>query len=112
MLFKHMRMNAAMKGILLLIVNGYLDHIHVLIRLKPDQNPAEIVRLLKGESSWWINKNQLTNERFAWQDGYYAASVNEWGVERVTRYIENQEQHHQKKSFEDEYREESYRLEL
>jgi putative transposase len=114
MVFEHIRINALSKGILLRIVNGYLDHVHVLIRLKLDQNPAEIARLLKGESSWWINKNRLTEERFEWQHEYYAASVEESGVNRVVRYIENQERHHQRKSFDDEHREfeEKYRFEL
>jgi REP element-mobilizing transposase RayT len=65
----------------------------------------KIVQLLKGESSFWINKNQLTREKFSWQDEYFAVSVSESKVETVREYIKNQEKHHQRKSFREEYQE-------
>lgn len=61
--------------------------------------------LIKGESSYWINKNKLTSTKFEWQDEYIALSVSESIVEKVRKYISNQEQHHIKKSFTDEYKE-------
>ena len=57
---------------------------------------------IKGESSHWINQNQLVSEKFMWQDDYYAVSVSESQVERVAAYINNQERHHSKRSFDEE----------
>lgn len=59
--------------------------------------------LIKGESSFWINKHGLTKEKFEWQDEYFAVSVSESQLNRVREYIKNQENHHQKKSFQNEY---------
>lgn len=68
-----------------------------------EQNIKKIIQLIKGESSFWINKNQLTKERFEWQDEYFAVSVSESVVDKVRDYIKNQEIHHQKKTFQEEY---------
>ncbi|SDQ71078.1 Transposase IS200 like [Chryseobacterium soldanellicola] len=103
--WKHIKDNAAEKGIFLDMINGYSDHCHCLISLGSNQNIEKIVQLLKGESSYWINKNQLTKERFAWQDEYFAVSISESMVQSVRNYIKNQEIHHKKKSFEEEYHE-------
>ena len=62
-------------------------------------------QLIKGESSHWLNQNQLTKEKFAWQDEYFAVSVSESMIENVRNYIKNQEKHHQKKTFVEEYQE-------
>ena len=64
---------------------------------------GKVVQLIKGESSFWINKNNLTVEKFHWQDGYFAVSVSESIIEQVRNYIKNQETHHLKKTFSDEY---------
>ncbi|AYZ13306.1 IS200/IS605 family transposase [Chryseobacterium arthrosphaerae] len=103
--WKHIKEYATEKGIFLDMINGYSDHCHCLISLGSDQNIEKIVQLLKGESSYWINKNKLTKEKFSWQDEYFAVSVSESVVDSVRNYIKNQEKHHQKKSFTDEYRE-------
>lgn len=103
--WKHIKENAAEKGIFLDMVNGYSDHCHCLISLSSNQNIEKVVQLLKGESSHWINKNQLTQEKFAWQDEYFAVSVSESMVESVRNYIKNQESHHRKKTFMEEYQE-------
>lgn len=103
--WKHIKENATEKGIFLDMVNGYSDHCHCLISLSSNQNIEKVVQLLKGESSHWINKNQLTQEKFAWQDEYFAVSVSESMVESVRNYIKDQESHHKKKSFVEEYRE-------
>ncbi|WP_076447172.1 IS200/IS605 family transposase [Chryseobacterium sp. RU37D] len=103
--WKHIKENASGKGIFLDMVNGYSDHCHCLISLSSNQNIEKIVQLLKGESSYWINKNQLTKEKFAWQDEYFAVSVSESKIESVRNYIKNQESHHKKKSFTEEYQE-------
>ncbi|WP_326984731.1 IS200/IS605 family transposase [Chryseobacterium sp. MYb264] len=103
--WKHIKENASEKGIFLDMVNGYSDHCHCLISLGSNQNIEKVVQLLKGESSFWINKNQLTKEKFAWQDEYFAVSVSESMIESVRNYIKNQEIHHKKKSFTEEYQE-------
>lgn len=87
------------------MINGYSDHCHCLISLGSDQNIEKIVQLLNGESSHWINKNKLTLGKFSWQDEYFAVSVSESMIESVRNYIKNQEKHHQKKSFGEEYKE-------
>lgn len=102
---KHIMENCKDKGIFLQAINGYTDHIHCLISLGKDQNIAKISQLIKGESSIWINKNQLIDQQFNWQDDYFAVSVSESQVSAVINYINNQENHHQKKSFNDEVEE-------
>ncbi|MFC5623651.1 transposase [Algoriphagus winogradskyi] len=99
----HIRQNAKEKGIFVDFVSGYSDHCHCLISLGTDQTIQRIMQLVKGESSFWINKNQLTAEKFEWQDEYYGVSVSESILPKVRKYIENQEQHHRKKSFQEEY---------
>ena len=78
-------------------VNGYDDHVHCLLSLRPDQSLAVVVHAVKGESSYWINKQKMTYERFSWQTEYYAASVGPGDFVKVRLYIQNQEQHHKKK---------------
>ena len=102
-LFQHIRENSAKKEIYLDFVNGYIDHIHCLISLGADQTIAKTVQLIKGESSFWINKTGLTEEHFEWQDEYFATSVSESGVDKVRNYIKNQEEHHRHKTFQQEY---------
>ena len=70
-----------------------------------DQSIASIAKLIKGESSFWINKQQLTAQKFSWQDDYFAVSVSESQVEKVVNYIKNQGIHHAKKSFDEEVEE-------
>ncbi len=101
--WKHIKENATGKGIFLDMINGYSDHCHCLISLSSDQNIEKVVQLIKGESSFWINKNNLTSEKFHWQAEYFAVSVSESMVEQVRNYIKNQEVHHLKKTFSDEY---------
>ncbi|WP_426474735.1 IS200/IS605 family transposase [Chryseobacterium balustinum] len=105
MVWKHIKENASSKGIYLDMINGYSDHCHCLISLGSNHNIEKIMQLIKGESSFWINKNQLTKDKFAWQDEYFAVSVSESMIESVRNYIKNQEIHHKKKSFADEYQE-------
>jgi putative transposase len=101
--FKHIRENGLNKGIHVDFINGHVDHAHWLVSLKSDQTIAYILQLLKGESSFWINKNNLCKEHFEWQDEYFAVSVSESGVNAVREYIKNQETHHARKTFEEEY---------
>jgi REP element-mobilizing transposase RayT len=101
--WNHIKENAKEKGIYIDFINGFSDHCHCLISLGVEQNIKKIIQLIKGESSFWINKNQLTKERFEWQDEYFAVSVSESVVDKVRDYIKNQEIHHQKKTFQEEY---------
>lgn len=101
--WKHMYENARLKGIFIDMINGYADHCHCLVSLGTEQNIRTIMQLIKGESSYWINKNKLTGQKFEWQDEYYAISVSESIVDKVRHYIANQEMHHAQKTFQQEY---------
>ena len=100
--FEHIFKNADKKDIQLDFVNGWVDHVHCLLRLKHTQSVAQVAKLIKGESSHWINEQKLIADHFQWQDQYMAISVSESIVPRVRAYIKNQAKHHQKKCFEDE----------
>ncbi|RDB06162.1 IS200/IS605 family transposase [Runella aurantiaca] len=102
-IFNHIRENAKEKGIYIDFINGYTDHVHCLISLGIDQSMSKIMQLLKGESSFWVNKNGICEEKFEWQDEYFAISVSESIVDRVRNYIKRQEEHHQKKTYAQEY---------
>lgn len=101
--WNHIRENAIQKGIYIDFINGYSDHCHCLISLGVDQNIQKVIQLIKGGSSFWINKNELTKEKFQWQEEYFAVSVSESILDKVREYIKNQEEHHKKKSFQEEY---------
>ncbi len=85
------------------IINGMPDHIHCLFLLNPQKSIAEVIKQIKGSSSHYINQNDLTSEKFAWQTGYAAYSVSESAIEKVFHYIKTQKEHHQKKTFQQEY---------
>ena len=101
--FQHIRENAKKKGIFLDHINGYLDHVHCLISLGTGQTIAEIVKLLKGESSHWINQNRLCLRRFSWQHEYFAVGVGESILDKTRDYIRNQEAHHSRVPFDQEF---------
>ncbi len=104
-LWQHIRENAKEKGIFIDFVNGYHDHCHCLVSLGVNQTIQKVMQLIKGESSYWINKHQITKDKFEWQDDYFAVSVSESVVDKVREYIKNQEEHHSKKTFQQEYNE-------
>lgn len=87
----------------LLKAGGIEDHVHLLLKIHPSYSVADTVKLIKGNSSKWINENKKVNARFEWQRGYGAFSVSESMSDTVKRYIENQEEHHRQQSFKDEY---------
>ena len=98
---------AKSKNIKVLAVNGHSDHCHCLVSFSNTQRIFEIVNFLKGESSHWINKTNLIkdyfmSEKFDWQNDYYAESVSPALLNTVINYIENQEEHHLNKNFDDE----------
>jgi REP element-mobilizing transposase RayT len=93
------------KGIFIDFINGYNDHCHCLVSLGIDQTIQRVMQMIKGESSFWINKNKLTIDKFEYRDEYFAVSVSESMVDKVREYIKNQEEHHNKKTFQEEYNE-------
>lgn len=101
--WNHIRENAREKGIFIDFVNGYDDHCHCLVSLGVDQTIQKVMQMIKGESSYWINNQGLTKEKFEWQTEYFAVSVSESMIDKVRNYIKNQEAHHQKKTFQQEY---------
>ena len=101
--FEHIRANAVKKGIFIDFINGYVDHVHCLISLGTEQTLKDIMQLIKGESSFWINRNKLTKTKFAWQDEYFVVSVSEVNLPRVRQYIAKQDEHHKTISFDDEF---------
>jgi putative transposase len=101
-LFKHIRVNSIAKGIHIKAVSGHVDHVHCLLSLGSMQTIADVMQLIKGESSFWVNRQGICRYRFTWQDDYYAVSVSESHEKRVMAYIENQERHHASKTWEEE----------
>ncbi len=100
--YDHMLTNAKAKSIFIDTMNGVEDHIHFLLGLNADLSIAKTVQLIKGESSHWINKQGLVQNRFEWADEYYAVSVSESLVPKIRSYIINQEEHHRKRTFAEE----------
>ncbi len=103
-LLEHIKSNAAQKKIFLDTVNCVEDHIHALVSLSTDQTVAKIAQLIKGESSFWVNQQNLLKTKFEWQDEYIALTVSDSAVEKVREYIRNQEEHHRVKSFAEEFK--------
>ncbi len=101
-MFQHMKENSKQKDIYLDSVNGYEDHAHCLISLGREQCISKVAQLIKGESSYWINKSGLLQHKFMWQDDYWAVGVSESHASNVRQYIFNQEIHHTKQKFEKE----------
>lgn len=102
-LCQHIRENAASKSIHLLNINSHTDHLHALISYRADQSSSTIANLLKGESSSWANLHLQWPVKFGWQDEYFALSVSGAEFAAVYAYISHQEEHHQRKTFQEEY---------
>ena len=101
-IYTHISENAKLKGLYVDCLNGAEEHIHILMGLNADISISKTIQLIKGESSYWINKQSLTNTKFEWADEYYAVLVSEGKLDDVRRYINNQEEHHKKKTFQEE----------
>ena len=87
----------------LLAINGMPDHVHIFFGMRPSQSLAGLMQDVKGSSSQWINKKRFVQGRFAWQEGYGAFSYGQASTKQVIAYIQNQELHHARKSFTEEY---------
>jgi REP element-mobilizing transposase RayT len=101
-IFDHIIENGKEKSLFIDTVNGHKDHVHCLFRLRNDMTIMKTIQLIKGESSFWANKNKILNEKLYWQKEYFAVSLSESAVERVRKYINNQTEHHRKKSWQQE----------
>ena len=102
-LIEHIKSNCNEKGVWLDSINCVSDHIHLLISLNAEMPISKLVMLIKGESSHWINKNKLIRGKFQWQEEYIALSVSESIIPKVRDYIKNQEEHHRRITFSEEY---------
>ena len=103
-LYKYITGIVQNNGHKLIAVNGMPDHLHLFIGMKPAQSLSELMQDIKGDSSKWINNRKFVKGRFSWQEGYGAFSYSSTQIDNVVRYILNQEEHHQKSSFIEEFR--------
>jgi len=87
-----------------LSIGGMPDHIHVFFGFRPNQSLSALMQNVKRDSSEWINKEKLVVGRFSWQEGYGAFSYSKSQIPQVIKYIDNQEKHHGKRTFIEEYR--------
>jgi REP element-mobilizing transposase RayT len=99
----HIRENAKKKELFIDTIDGHLEHLHCLMALNADISVAKSLQLIKGESAFWMNKEKIIQEKFEWADEYFAVSVGESALDKVRAYINNQEEHHRKVSFAEEY---------
>lgn len=91
------------KGHKLLSINGMPDHVHALFGMRPTQSLSDLMQDIKGDSSKWINDNRFVAGKFSWQEGFGGFSYSKSQISAVARYIENQEKHHKRKTFIEEY---------
>ena len=101
--FKYISGIITAKGQKAIIVNGVEDHVHVFVGLKPSMNISDLVRDIKNNSSKFINEQGWLKEKFSWQEGYGAFSYSHSHIENVYNYVLNQEEHHRKQTFKEEY---------
>jgi len=87
----------------LIIINGVPDHVHLLIGLKPNMNLSDLIRDIKANSSRFINEKRWVRGKFEWQIGFGAFTLGHSQIDIIINYIKNQEDHHQTKTFKDEY---------
>ena len=100
---RHIVENAIKKRLYVDCIDGHDDHLHSLMTLNAEMSISKQMQLIKGESSFWINKNKLIKNHFEWADEYFAASVSEDRLDKVREYIHGQKEHHKKITFLDEY---------
>ncbi len=84
-------------------INSVPDHIHIFFGMRPTQSISDLMKIVKAESSGWINERNFSDGRFQWQNGYGAFSYCRSEVQTVINYIKNQERHHTRESFKEEY---------
>jgi putative transposase len=92
------------QGHKMIAINSMPDHVHIFFGFRPNQSLSDLMRVLKSDSSEWINKQQFLPSLFRWQEGYGAFSYSRSQISNVVNYIENQEEHHRNKTFLEEYK--------
>jgi putative transposase len=102
-IFDHIKNNAISKGIHLDSIDGAVDHVHILVELKPRMAVSNIINQIKGESSRWVNEHKIIPVKLRWQSAYFAVSVSPGEVPRVRTYIRNQEIHHATKNLKEDW---------
>lgn len=103
-LYKYITGIITNKGQKLLAINGVEDHIHILIGMKPSCCLSDLVREIKKSSNSFIKEKQFTRFKFEWQEGFGAFSYSHSALDNVIAYINNQKEHHKKKTFKEEYK--------
>lgn len=103
-LFKYITGIVQKNGHKLIAINGMADHLHLFIGMKPSQSLSDLMQDIKGDSSKWINSKGFMRGRFSWQEGFGAFSYSASQIDGVVKYINNQEVHHKRKTFIDEYK--------
>jgi REP element-mobilizing transposase RayT len=102
-LYKYISGIVSNKDQKLIAINGVSDHMHILIGMKPNANLSDLVRDIKANSSRFVNEKRFVNGKFSWQEGFGAFSYSQSHLNKVIAYIQNQENHHRKKTFKEEY---------
>jgi putative transposase len=102
-LYKYITGIVKKNGHKLIAINGISNHLHLAIGYKPHQLIPDLLQDIKGDSSKWINNKKFVKGRFNWQAGYGAFSFSHSQIDAVVKYIANQEKHHTRKSFREEY---------
>jgi REP element-mobilizing transposase RayT len=87
----------------LIAINGVPDHVHIFFGMRPTESLSDLMRDVKGDTSLWINEEKIVAGKFSWQEGYGAFSYSKSQISSVATYIENQELHHKKRTFMEEY---------
>jgi putative transposase len=102
-LYKYITGIVQNNGHKLIAINGMPNHLHIATGYKPHQLIPDLLQDIKGSSSKWINKEKFVKGKFSWQEGYGAFSFSHSHIDRVVKYIINQEQYHKKQTFGEEY---------
>src|SRR5690606_20606123 len=102
-LYKYITGIVKKNGHKLIAINGMSNHLHIAIGYKPHQLIPNLLQDIKGDSSKWINQKNFLKGHFSWQAGYGAFSFSHSQIDAVVKYIVNQEKHHKRRSFREEY---------
>lgn len=102
-LYKYISGIITNKGQKLIAINGMPDHVHILIGMKPSCCLSDLVREVKKASNAFVNEKRFIRSKFEWQEGFGAFSYSQSALNHVIAYIQNQKEHHKKKSFKEEY---------
>lgn len=102
-LYKYISQIIQNKGQKLIVINGTDDHLHLVISINPDLSCSELVKSIKVSSSKWINEKRFIRTKFQWQEGYGVFSYSKSQMKSLINYVNNQEEHHRRKSFKEEY---------